>query len=400
LKNVAILGSTGSIGTQALDVLAAHPNRFAVVGLAAGENIPELATQAERFRPRSVSAGTQRGAEQLRVALDGAPCEVAHGREGLELVAAHSGADIVLVATDGMVSFRAALAALAAGVDLALANKELAVAAGELLFAEAAKSGARILPVDSEHSAVFQCLQGEETKAVRTVVLTASGGPFWNLSREQMRDVTPSQALRHPTWSMGAKNTLDSATLMNKGLEVIEASRFFGLAPAQIEVVIHRASFAHAFVMFADGSVKAQLAQPDMRVPIGYALAWPERLPAIQNRSTTVDLYNTARAQIGLGGEVATLTFEPVDVERFPAIPIAYRALERGGTYPAALSAANEEAGRAFLDGKIKFTDIASLVERALEAEPGEPAALPAIEAADARAREFVKRHLGDFSLT
>ena len=271
-----------------------------------------------------------------------------------------------------------------AGVDVALANKELVVAAGELLFAAAAASGARILPVDSEHSAIFQCLEGERRSDVRTVVLTASGGPFWDFSIEEMRRATPAQALRHPTWSMGAKNTIDSATLMNKGLEVIEASRFFDVRADQIEVVVHRSSIAHAFVVFRDGCIKAQLAAPDMRLPIGYALAYPDRLPSAPDDSA-------ARRAIGLNGEQATLTFEPVDEGRFPCLRLAFRALKAGGTYPAVLSSANEEAGRAFLQEKICFTDIATLVENSLDAHEGRAATPDAVAESDVWARGHVR---------
>jgi 1-deoxy-D-xylulose-5-phosphate reductoisomerase len=276
------------------------------------------------------------------------------------------------------------LLSLDLGVEtLALANKELAVGAGELLFARAALRDAQIVPVDSEHSALFQCLVGERREDVATVVLTASGGPFWEMPAAAMQAVTPAQALAHPTWAMGPKNTIDSATLMNKGLEVIEASRFFGLTSEQIEVVVHRQSVAHAFVVFKDGNVKAQLAAPDMRVPIGYALAYPHRLDR-------ADVTNT-RAAIGLGETMSRLTFERVDESRFPALALCYKALRAGGTYPAVLSAANEEAGRAFLQGKVKFTDISALVEHALGEHTGEPATLEGITSADAWARRVTR---------
>jgi len=405
MKRVAILGSTGSIGRQALDVIAGHPDVFCVAALAANARIDALAEQANRFEPAILSAGTPERAGELRSKLTYRPKAIESGADGLRRVAAESDARIVLAATDGTVALRAVLAALESGIDVALANKELAVAAGALLFAAGKKTGANLLPVDSEHSAVFQCLAGEERGNVRGIVLTASGGPFWDLTLEQMRAVTPEQALRHPTWSMGAKNTLDSATLMNKGLEVIEASRFFGLRSEQIEVVVHRQSVAHAFVFFSDGNVKAQLASPDMRLPIGYALAYPERLPPANDcgRSSKDDRYTETeartRAAIGLAGK-ATLAFEPVDHARFPALRLAYRALTAEGTAPAVLSAANEEAGRAFLQGKIRFTDIGSLVERALDALPASPINTTSLMAADASAREYVRRHLGEFSLT
>jgi 1-deoxy-D-xylulose-5-phosphate reductoisomerase len=396
LKRVAILGSTGSIGSQALEVVARHPDRFQVAGLAANTNVDRLAEQANTFRPAVISAGAADLANRLTEQLRYEPERIACGPAGLAAVAAESGADIVLAATDGMTALDAVGAAIERGIDIALSNKELAVSAGEALFEQARRRGAQILPVDSEHSAVLQCLAGEDRESVSSIVLTASGGPFWELSFDEMRAVTPEQALRHPTWVMGAKNTLDSATLMNKGLEIIEASRFFGLRPSQIEVVVHRQSVAHAFVIFTDGNVKAQLSWPDMRLPIGFALGYPERLgtPALAEPARD-DIAALTRSAIGLGERAAALTFEPIDAKRFPAVGLAYRALEAGKTYPAVLSAANEEAGRAFLQGKVKFTDIGTIVEQALDAHAPEPATLPAVTAADAFARRFVRAKLG-----
>jgi 1-deoxy-D-xylulose-5-phosphate reductoisomerase len=380
MKRVAILGSTGSIGAQALDVIERHPERFRVVGLAARDSVARLADQANRFRPARLSIGTEAGADELRKLLAYSPEHIGVDIAGLAAVV-ESGAECVLAAMDGMAALEPVLLALDLGVaTLALANKELAVAAGELLFERAARRDARILPVDSEHSALFQCLVGERREDVASAVLTASGGPFWELSAAEMRKATPAQALAHPTWAMGPKNTIDSATMMNKGLEVIEASRFFGLRPEQIEVVVHRQSVAHAFVIFKDGNVKAQLAAPDMRVPIGYALAYPQRLDRADDTKT--------RAAIGLGDAMTRLSFEPVDDGRFPALALCYRALRAGGTHPAVLSAANEEAGRAFLAGKVKFTDISTLVEEALDAHTGGPATLEGINSADAWARQ------------
>jgi 1-deoxy-D-xylulose-5-phosphate reductoisomerase len=383
MKRIAILGSTGSIGSQALDVIARHPERFRVAGLAARDNVARLAEQANRFRPARISVGSAQGADELRKRLEYTPEHVGVDAAGLAAVV-EGGAECVLAAMDGMAALEPALLALDLGVGtLALANKELAVAAGELLFERAARADVRIVPVDSEHSAVFQCLVGERPEDVASVILTASGGPFWEMSHAAMRDVTPSQALAHPTWAMGPKNTIDSATMMNKGLEVIEASRFFGLAPEQIEVVVHRQSVAHAFVIFKDGNVKAQLAAPDMRVPIGYALAYPHRL----DRANVAD----TRSAIGLGDAAAHLSFERVDDKRFPALQLCYRALRAGGTYPAVLSASNEEAGRAFLQGKVKFTDISALVEQALDAHAGGPATLEGIKSTDAWARQATR---------
>ena len=291
-KRIAILGSTGSIGRQALDVIARHPDRFRVVGLAAGRNVELLAEQVARFRPRTISAGDADAATELLVRLDGRGLRihgsifakdrdvehVAHGAEGLLAVATRAGADLVLAATDGAVAFEAVFAAVERGTDVAVANKELVVAAGELLVAAAARSGARLLPVDSEHSALFQCLQGAPPERIAALVLTASGGPFWDRSAAEMADATVADALAHPTWQMGVKNTIDSATLMNKGLEVIEAAKWFGVPGERIHVVVHRTSVAHGFVVFSDGQVLGQLAPPDMRLPIGYALSYPDRL--------------------------------------------------------------------------------------------------------------------------
>ncbi len=390
VRRVAILGSTGSIGRQALDVLAAHPDRFTVCGLAARRNVELLAAQGQRFRPSVMSCDDGEPFDGLQRLLatqrwqDGVQPRLAHGAHGLRAVAAESGADIVLAATDGLVACDAIFASVERGVDVALANKEIAVAAWEPLDALAQASGAHIIPVDSEHSAIAQCLAGERREDVRSVVLTASGGPLWDVPADRLPSVTPEQTATHPTWVMGRKNTLDSATLMNKGLEVIEACRFFGLRPSQVEVVVHRQSVAHAFAIFVDGSVKAQLAAPDMRLPIALALAYPHRLAG------AVDVAPTRRA-LGLDGASSLLTFEPVDDERFPALRLAYRAIEAGGTAPAVLSAANEEAGRAFLQRQVSFVDIGALVAAALDAHRPQPARLPDILAADRWARSFIR---------
>jgi 1-deoxy-D-xylulose-5-phosphate reductoisomerase len=382
VRRIAILGSTGSIGRQALEVIGAHPDRFTVCALAANTNVELLAIQAGRFHPEVVSCGEREHVDRLKAHLGA--CRVESGSAGLLAVAAGSGADMVLAATDGLVACQAVFAAVERGIDVALANKEIVVAAGEPLFEYAKRSGSRILPVDSEHSAVLQCLAGERSDDVRTVVLTASGGPFLEYPADRLASVTPEQALAHPTWSMGPKNSLDSATLMNKGLEVIEACRFFALDPSQVEVVVHRQSVAHAFVIFSDGSVKSQLAAPDMRMAIGFALASPERL------DDGIALEATRRS-LGLEGKSSVLTFEPVDGERFPALGLAYRAAKLGGTYPAVLSAANEEAGRAFIQGKIKFVDIGAFVGAALDGHSAQPATLPNILESDQWARSFTR---------
>jgi 1-deoxy-D-xylulose-5-phosphate reductoisomerase len=361
-KRVAILGSTGSIGRQALDVIARHPERFEVVGLAAGRNVELLAEQVAQFHPQVVSAGTD-------------------GPEGLRRVAVDAGADILLAATDGAVAFDAVFAAVDRGIDVAVANKELVVAAGELLFRHAKAGGARLLPVDSEHSAIFQCVDGEPRERIAGVVLTASGGPFWNRTREEMQNASVADALRHPTWNMGVKNTIDSASLMNKGLEVIEASRFFDLPGDRIHVLVHRTSVAHGFALFTDGNVVGQFAPPDMRLPIGYALAYPDRLAD----------RDASDALVALGGEAAgnatTLGFERPDLERFPCLGLAYRALAEGGTVPAALSAANEVAVAAFVEGRIRFGDIAPCIVAALDRVERSELTLAAVRIADRAAR-------------
>ena len=382
LKRVAILGSTGSIGTQALDVIGANPERFQVVALAAGRRVEALLAQARVFRPAIVSAAEPEGAGRLHAALPGV--RAACGKAGLLACAVESGADIVLAATDGAVAMEAVFAAVRAGIDVALANKEVVVSLGEALMAEAARSGARILPVDSEHSAIFQCLEGEPAAQLHSIVLTASGGPFWGRRREDLDRVTVADALRHPTWQMGPKNTVDSATMMNKGLEVIEACRLFALPPERVRVLVHRQSVVHGLAIFTDGNVKAQVAAPDMRLPIGYALAYPDRL-----ERSPLPLEPLAL----LGGEGrATLTFEEPDDQRFPCLGLAYRALREGGTATAVLSAANEVAVRAFVDGEIGFTEIARLVGAVLDAHEAERATLEAVRRADAWARTFAEQ--------
>jgi len=380
VKRIAILGSTGSIGRQALDVISRHRDRFAVVGLAAGRNAELLREQAAEFEVGVVSLKDDGGAQ------------------GLLRVATESGADLVLAATDGAVAFDAVFAAVARGIDVAVANKELVVAAGELLLREAVQNGSQILPVDSEHSALFQCLIGEPKARIARLVLTASGGPFWDKTVQEMESATVDDALAHPTWRMGTKNTIDSATLMNKGLEVIEASRLFEMPWDRIDVLVHRTSVAHGLAIFTDGSVKAQLCPPDMRVPIGYALAYPDRLD-------DTSLWPDARsvdALIALGAregeDATTLRFERPDQDRFPCLRLAYRALERGGTAPAVLSAANEIAVQAFVDGRIGFRRIPEVIESVLEDVSSEELSLDSVRAADKRARELAEglvRELG-----
>lgn len=383
-KSVAILGSTGSIGTQTLDVVARHSDRFRVVALAAGSRVSELIEQAHRFRPDVVSCGDGSDVAALRAALP-ASIRVAQGGAGLLAVAAESGAEVVVAATDGAVAFDAVFAAVERGIRIAVANKELIVAAGELFMAAAKRSGAEIVPIDSEHSAIFQCLVGEPPQRVGSIIITASGGPFWEWERDAIASASLADALQHPTWQMGTKNTVDSASLMNKGLEVIEASRLFGLAAERIDVLVHRTSVAHGLVVFTDGNVKAQLAPPDMRLPIGYALAYPDRLP---DRTRTDPL---AALGAGAGAALARLDFTRPDPERFPCLGLAYTALRRGGVAPAALSAANEVAVDAFVGGMIRFGAIPEVVSAALGGVADEPLSLASVRAADLRARELAR---------
>jgi 1-deoxy-D-xylulose-5-phosphate reductoisomerase len=371
-KRVAILGSTGSIGTQALDVIAAHPESFTVVGLAAGRNLDLLREQYARFTPEIATTA-------------------ADGPDGLLRVALESRPDIVLAATDGAVAFDAVLAALERGTDIAVANKELIVAAGEVMLAAAARGGAKLLPVDSEHSALFQCLVGEDPERVAALVLTASGGPFRNASAQEMAEATLERALAHPTWRMGTKNTIDSATLMNKGLEVIEASRLFGQPGERVLIAVHPQSIAHGFVVFTDGSVKGQLCHPDMRIPIGYALAYPDRLEAPSAQPDVLRI-------LGAQPEASTLRydFERPDFDRFPCLQLAYQALARGGTAPAVLSAANEVAVRSFVEGKVRFGEIARIIETTLERVAHRDATLAHIREADSDARLIAAEYVED----
>jgi 1-deoxy-D-xylulose-5-phosphate reductoisomerase len=343
IKRLAILGATGSIGRQTLEVVRALPDLFRVVGLAAGSNIRLLREQVKEFQPRFISYLTD-----AKKPGDFPSCEFLP----LEDIACHRDVDTVVIATSGTESLKATLAAAKAGKTIALANKESLVAAGEILINEVKKGGARILPVDSEHSAIWQCLHGEKQPA-RRIILTASGGPFCHLTRAKLEKVTVEQALAHPSWKMGRKVTIDSATLMNKGLEIIEAHWLFNMPVDNISVVIHPQSIIHSMVEFDDGSVKAQLSYPDMRLPIQYALTFPDRLA---NKTLPVLDFKKVRS----------LTFEPPDVKKFPCLRLAIEAIKAGGTYPAALCAADEAAVELFLAERIKFTDIPALIEETL----------------------------------
>jgi 1-deoxy-D-xylulose-5-phosphate reductoisomerase len=374
MKRISVLGSTGSIGVTTLSVVARFPERFEVVGLAAGHNVARLREQIERFRPQVVSVAGIEDAERLREAVPWFEGEIGWGREGLLQVAA-APAELVVSALVGAVGLLPTLAALEQGRDVALANKEVLVMAGELVTRTAREHGARLFPTDSEHNAIFQALQGQRREAVRRIILTASGGPFRERTTTELHRVTRDEALRHPVWKMGNKITIDSATLMNKGLEVIEARWLFDLAPEQIDVVIHPQSIVHSMVEFCDGSVLAQLGIPDMAIPISYVLGYPERLD--MGHLPGLDL---ARA----GG----LTFEPPDPERFPCLELAYRALRAGGTMPAVLNGANEVLVDEFLAGRLGFMDIPRVLRLVMENhEPGPARDLDALLAADRWAR-------------
>jgi 1-deoxy-D-xylulose-5-phosphate reductoisomerase len=372
IKQVAVLGSTGSIGRQTLEVISALPHRFSIIGLAAGHNTDLLAEQINQFKPRLVHS-------QGKISLTSAKYEVL----SLEEIASHPEVDIVVIATSGKWGLKPTLAAVKAGKRLALANKESLVMAGEIITREAKLNKAQIIPVDSEHSAIFQCLEGEKQKAAR-IILTASGGPFLGYSPARLAKVTPEQALKHPSWRMGKKVTIDSATLMNKGLEVIEARWLFNTPFDNIRVLINPQSIIHSMVEFADGSVKAQLSQPDMRLPIQYALSYPERLA--NPNLPRLDWEN-----------IKELNFEPPDFDRFPCPKLAIEAGKKGGTYPAVLCAADETAVELFLSKRIKFTDIPRLVGQALDEHKSTThPTLEEILAADSQARENVEKMVGD----
>jgi len=349
MRAISILGSTGSIGCNTLKVIE-HLGNFRVVALAAGRNMPKLAEQIGRFQPELVSCENESCVDDLRSelrTLNIAEPKIFFGKEGLVEVATHSAAEIVVSAAVGSVGFMPTIKAIEAGKRIALANKETLVMAGELMTAAAEQSGAEIIPVDSEHNAIHQCLRGERRAEVKRLILTASGGPFRTWTAEQIRHATPHEALAHPNWSMGDKITIDSATLMNKGLEVIEAKWLFGFDADQISVVIHPQSVVHSMVEMVDGSVMAQMGVTDMKHPIQYALTYPERK---ESCLPSLDL-----AAIG------SLTFETPDVERFPCLALAFDALNAGGTMPAVLNAANETTVAAFLDGQISFGEIARI---------------------------------------
>lgn len=350
MKKIAILGSTGSIGTAALDVIRRDPGAFHLTGLAAGENVDLLLAQINEFKPDRVVLEKEKQAGILKERISGL-CNVLHGEAGLlEIVTGD--ADLVLIAIPGIIALLPTLEAIDRGKNIALASKEILVTAGREVISRAARSGSVIIPVDSEHSAVFQCLQGEKKGEVDKIILTASGGPFLHSIKDELKNVKPTLALNHPRWNMGRKVSLDSATMMNKGLEVLEAKWLFNLPLDRIEVIIHPQSVIHSMVMMRDGSIMAQMSSPDMRLPIAYAIYYPDRAPHSYKDTTLSTL--------------EPLTFEEPDRDLFPALALAYRAGTIGGTLPAVMNAANEVAGNAFLHDEISFLSIMDIVEKVM----------------------------------
>ena len=381
IKCVCILGSTGSIGRQSLDVVRMYP-QIRVGALTAGSSIARLAEQCREFRPELAVVATKEGADELKQAIRDLPTRVLWGEEGLLAAATLDGADCVITAVVGMLGLKPTLAAIRAGKRIGLANKETLVCAGELVMAQAKQWGAEIVPVDSEHSAIFQCLMGcGDRREVRRLLLTCSGGPFFGMDREALSTVTKADALKHPNWKMGPKITIDCATLMNKGLEVIEAMRLYDLPLEQVDVLIHRQSIVHSLVEFNDGAIMAQLGMPDMRLPIQLAMTYPERLPSPVDR---LDLT-----------QCAALTFVKPDLEAFPCLALARDCARRGGNLCAAMNGANEEAVAMFLRDEIGFYDIYRLVQKAVEETPFLSApALEEILETDRLARLSVKNNI------
>ncbi len=382
MKSIVVLGSTGSIGVSTLDVVRRFPDEFRVRGLVAGRNLKLLAAQIREFAPEWVSIREKEGIPLLRRLLGERKMEILWGESGATSVATASGVDVVVAAIVGGAGLVPTLEAVRAGKEVALANKEALVMAGEIFVREAKKRDVRLLPVDSEHSAIFQCMQGNRREEVDRLILTASGGPFLRVSLKSLERVTVKQALRHPNWKMGPKITVDSATMMNKGLEVLEARWLFDMMPSQVEVVIHPQSIVHSMVRYQDGSIIAQLGIPDMRIPIAYALSYPHRLKV-----------NCRPLELTRLGE---LTFLPVERRRYPALRLAYQALTVGGTMPAVLNAANEVAVAAFLEGRIGFRKIHRVIERTMEAHASRhPEEVQEILEVDRWARDKARQLIG-----
>ncbi len=376
-KRISILGSTGSIGTQALDVVDKHG--FDVHALAAYRSVDTLEKQVRKYKPQTVCIYCEEYFDELKNRLSDMDVKVLCGMDGLCEIAADTGADILLNSVVGMVGLKPTLTAIEAGIPIALANKETLVAGGSLVMKAAEEKGVPILPVDSEHSAIFQCLQGNSRKQLHKIILTASGGPFYGKTKDELQSVTAADALKHPNWDMGSKITIDSATLMNKGLEFIEAKWLFDVTPEQIEVVVHRQSVVHSAVEYDDYSVIAQMGVPDMKIPIQYALLYPDRMPCPTGRLSLTDY--------------GQLTFAKPDMDTFRCLPMAIEAIRRGGTVPAVMNGANEVAVAAFLKGEIGFLRIAELVEEAMNTVPfKEITCLEDVLEADAAARETVLR--------
>jgi len=385
MKRIAILGSTGSIGRSTLSVAESYPDRFQIVTLAAGSNLEAAFEQARRWRPRVMSMAAEADANALRARLKQAglgEIEVVHGAAGAVRVATHAEVDFVVSAIVGVAGLEATYEAVRAGKILGLANKECLVAAGELITAEARKQGKPLLPIDSEHNAVHQCLRGGRMDEVERIWLTASGGPFLNTPQSEFASITVEQALNHPTWKMGRRITIDSATLMNKGFEVIEACRLFHMPPAKVEVMVHPQSTIHSMVEFVDGSILAQFSVTDMRLPILYALTYPDRIPS-DMRFAVSDLRH--------------LDFSPPDLKKFPCLRLAYEAAEAGGAKTVALNAADEVAVAAFLEGSIGFNDIPRIIEDVLAAtSSGKMESIGKVLEADAEARRLAQQRVAD----
>ena len=387
MRRIAILGSTGSIGRSTLSVVESYPERFAVVALAAGRNLDSIFEQAKRWKPRLISVASENDGEKLRVRLKAAgleAIEMVSGSEGAVRVATHPEADFVVSAIVGVAGLEATYEAVRAGKTVGLANKECLVAAGELITAEARRQGKPLLPIDSEHNAVHQCLRGGRMAEVECIWLTASGGPFWKTPKHEFSSISVEQALQHPTWKMGRRITIDSATLMNKGFEVIEACRLFGLPPSRVKVLVHPQSTIHSMVEFVDGSILAQFSVTDMRLPILYALTFPERI-ASDMRFPVMNLRH--------------LEFSPPDMEKFPCLRLAYMAAEAGGSKPVALNAADEVSVAAFLDGSIRFDQISQVIEAVIsETDAGQLESIGQVLEADARGRRAAREKVAELA--